>query len=250
MTDIDCNICQKWLHGYLDNELDTVIATLVTEHMASYAGCRRRYEEMKTLKADTKENAPYHNAPADLVQNIFANLKASVQPELSLWEKLRKGFVPAFSTTALAVAILLYMAPPSNDGWVDEVVSEHTRSLMAAHLTDVASSDKHTVKPWFTGKLDFSPPVYDFAAQGYTLLGGRLDYLQHQTTAGLSYQHGKHIINAFIMPAAESDSEPQKLSRRGYNIISWQQNHMRYILISDLNMGELTTLSQLLQKEV
>jgi len=253
MTEMNCNICQKWLHAYLDNELDTVTATLVAEHLVSCVGCKQRYEEMKILIADTKENVPYFNAPEFLIKNIFSKIGEPIVSKTSIWDKIRNALqswlAPAFSTTVLAAALLLYVSmPTNNDVWVDEVVSEHTRSLMAEHLTDVASSDKHTVKPWFTGKLDFSPPVYDFAAQGFTLIGGRLDYLQHQTAAGLSYRHNKHIINAFIMPTTESDSTPQNLSKRGYNIISWQQNHMRYILISDLNMAELSTLSQLMQK--
>jgi anti-sigma factor RsiW len=128
-------------------------------------------------------------------------------------------------------------------------VSDHVRSLMAGHLNDVASSDKHTVKPWFTGKIDFSPPVYDFAEQGYPLIGGRLDYLENQTAAALSYRHNKHIINAFILPTMEGDSAPQSLSRRGYNIVSWRQNHMRFIAVSDLNKAELETFGQLVQKE-
>lgn len=119
---------------------------------------------------------------------------------------------------------------------------------MAEHLNDVASSDRHTVKPWFTGKLDFSPPVYDFMSQGYPLLGGRLDYLQHQNAAALTYRHNKHIINAFILPAEEVDASPQSRSERGYNVIYWKQEHMHFIIVSDLNMAELMTLSQLMQK--
>jgi anti-sigma factor RsiW len=127
-------------------------------------------------------------------------------------------------------------------------VSSHVRSLMGEHLMDVASSDKHTVKPWFTGKLDFSPPVYDFAAQGFPLLGGRLDYLQHQTAAALSYRHDKHIINTFIVPTSEADSPALTESRRGYNIVTWRQNHMRFIVVSDMDKGELEAFSQLTQK--
>jgi len=237
----------------LDNELDTTAATHVAEHLAHCAECKRHYDEMKTLAVGVKQHAPYYAAPTSLTRNLFATLPPQSTPVQNFWETLRRvsrnWIAPTFSAAALAAALVLYAAVPSNeDIWIDEAVSDHVRSLMAEHLNDVASSDKHTVKPWFTGKLDFAPPVYDFSAQGYTLLGGRLDYLQHQTAAALSYQHNKHIINTFILPTTETDSGPQSLSRRGYNIVSWRQNHMRFIAISDLNVAELTNFSQMMQK--
>jgi anti-sigma factor RsiW len=158
-------------------------------------------------------------------------------------------FAPAFSLAALALAVMLYVDIPENQNpWLDEAVSGHVRSLMAEHLNDVISSDRHTVKPWFIGKIDFAPPVYDFTAQGYPLLGGRLDYLEHQTAAVLTYRRNKHIINTFILPTDETDSAPQNATDRGYNIVYWRQNHMRFILVSDLNKDELSALGQLMQK--
>ncbi len=253
MNEMNCNNCQRWLHGYLDNELDTATATLVAAHLEACLKCKHQYEEMKTLIADVKEHVPYYEAPASLTRNVFSAIQAQASPAASIWQTIqdrsRNWFVPAFSMAVLAASVLLYIAVPTNQNlWVDEAVSEHVRSLMAEHLNDVASSDKHTVKPWFTGKLDFSPPVYDFTAQGYPLLGGRLDYLQHQTVAALIYRYNKHIINVFIMPTGEADSSPASLSARGYNIVCWQQNHMRFIAVSDLNRGELMTFSQLVQK--
>lgn len=253
MNEMNCNICQRWLHGYLDNELDTTTATLVAAHLEACPKCKRQYEEMKTLVAQVKEHAPYFEAPASLTRSVFSTLDAQASPAINIWQviqdRVRHWLAPAFSVATLAAAVLLYVATPMNQNpWVDEAVSEHVRSLMVEHLNDVASSDKHTVKPWFTGKLDFSPPVYDFTAQGYPLLGGRLDYLQHQTVAALTYRRNKHIINVFIRPISDADSSLKSLSDRGYNIVYWQQNHMRFIAVSDLNMGELMPLAQLIQK--
>jgi len=250
---MNCNICLRWLHGYLDNELDTATAMLVADHLDSCSKCKRQYEEMKVLKAAIKEKTHHYEMPEALTKSIFADIEA--QTTSSIWEVLqnitKNWGVQIFSAAAVAAVLLLYVVVPSGqDIWVDEAVSEHVRSLMAEHLNDVASSDKHTVKPWFTGKIDFSPPVYDFTTQGYPLLGGRLEYLQHQNAAALTYRHNKHIINAFILPVTEADESPQKLSNRGYNIIYWQQNHMRFILVSDLNTGELMTLCQLMQKGI
>lgn len=246
---MNCELCGRWMHGYLDNELDTVTATLVAGHLAQCAACRRHYNEAERLIAGVKEHAPYFDAPALLADEVFARVRAEAPASGRLRDKLRNWLVPSFSSLAIAASLALYIVHPAADElWVDEAVSSHVRSLMVGHLNDVASSDKHTVKPWFTGKLDFAPPVTDFAAQGYALQGGRLDYLQHQTAAALSYQHGKHVINAFILPSAEADSSPQQLTRRGYNIIAWRQGHMRFILVSDLNMTELAGLGQLVQK--
>lgn len=148
----------------------------------------------------------------------------------------------------LTLAMVLYVATPgSEQPLMDEAVSSHVRSLMGEHLNDVVSSDRHTVKPWFTGNLDFSPPVFDYAAQGFPLLGGRLDYLQHQTTAALSYGRAKHIINVFILPAPEADKPRQSQTIRGFNVVSWQANHMRFVMVSDLEKGELEAFSELLK---
>ncbi|HEU5048226.1 MAG TPA: anti-sigma factor [Rickettsiales bacterium] len=255
MTEMNCNDCLRLLHGYLDNELEPAKSMLVAEHLESCSSCRHEYREIQHLSSGVKAHAQYFEAPASLSSNVFAAVAAQSSDSEGTWqamlEKARHWLAPAFSAAALAAASILYVAAPgSQDAWMDEAVSEHVRSLMAEHLNDVASSDRHTVKPWFTGKLDFSPPVYDFAAQGYPLLGGRLDYLQHQNTAALTYRRNKHIINVFIFPVQEESASSQTGSERGYNVIRWQQNHMRFIAVSDLNMQELKALTQLIQKEL
>src|SRR5207253_11175603 len=151
--------------------------------LSSCADCQRLHDQTKLLIASVKAQAPYYVAPDSLTHSVFANIQSQTSSARSDWEVLRNAsrrwLTPAFSAIALAMALVLYVATPSSEQpWMDEAVSSHVRSLMAEHLNDVASSDRHTVKPWFTGKLDFSPPVYDYSAQGYPLLGGRLDYLQ------------------------------------------------------------------------
>ncbi|WP_297835743.1 anti-sigma factor [Pseudomonas sp.] len=249
MSKINCEHCREWMSSYLDNELDTQSRDRLSEHLLTCTECQQRLETLRALKAAVQHHSPYYTAPESLTKSLRLRLTSPAIENNDIWRTLRLWLAPVLSGALLAVALFLYVAAPSpEDNWTDEAVSSHVRSLMGDHLMDVASSDKHTVKPWFTGKLDFSPPVYDFSAEGFPLLGARLDYLQHQTAAALSYRHDKHIINAFVVPTAQADSQPQSQSSRGYNIVSWRQNHMHFIVVSDLDKGELEVFSQLIQR--
>src|SRR5205814_6154464 len=159
---------------------------------------------------------------------------------LLLWKSL------AFGAAVLAL-LAIVLRPMGHDHFLNDAVESHVRSLMVDHLTDVASSDQHTVKPWFDGKIDFAPEVKDFAAQGFPLLGGRLDYVDGRTVAAIVYGHNKHFINVFIWPVPMTSSGKEKVEKhRGYSVTTRETNGLRYCFVSDLNEKELSELSHLL----
>jgi anti-sigma factor RsiW len=139
--------------------------------------------------------------------------------------------------------------PSANDRLTRELIAGHVRSLMVSHLTDVASSDQHTVKPWFEGKLDFSPPVIDLTEQGFPLVGARLDYLDNRPVAALVYQRQQHVINLFIWPAAhDAEKGEQMVTQQGYHLLHWAQAGLSYWAVSNLNLDELQAFVQRVQQ--
>jgi anti-sigma factor RsiW len=237
MSDMNCIECAEWLHPYLDNELGTELAARIHAHLRHCTSCKAQYESLRVMQAGLRQQAPYYEMPELLQRRILAKLPAA---------RNKQWIAPAISFAALAASVMLFVgAPSSQDELVTEVVASHVRSLQEQHLMDVVSTDKHTVKPWFAGKLDFSPPVVDLKDQGYPLMGGRLDYIDHQNAAALAYHHNKHVINLFVIPTTEADTTPSTHSQRGYNIVSWRKNHMKFEAVSDLNAQELDEFSQM-----
>jgi len=164
------------------------------------------------------------------------------------WQWLKWG-IPIAGTALIAFLLATSSIGPSvDDRLAQQVTASHLRSLMANHLTDMVSSDQHTVKPWFAGKIDFAPPVKDLAAQGFPLVGGRLDYLQDRPVAALVYQRNQHKINLFIWPATRTSNTTQKPAvRQGYNLIHWNESGMTFWAVSDLNPAELREFVGLLK---
>ena len=163
----------------------------------------------------------------------------------------RRQFMALAASVLLAVfassgTTFLLMRPAPEDPLAEEVVGSHIRSLMADHLIDVASSDQHTVKPWFDGRLDLAPAVIDLKAQGFALVGGRLDYIDRQPVAAVVYQRGKHLINLFAWPSSGAHSPLRAMTIRGYNVLSWTAGDLAYWAVSDVNPKDLATLQRLI----
>ena len=241
---MDCVEAKDLVHFYIDQELDLLRVVDVDKHLQSCAACRELYDRQRALRSSFKSDASYHRAPPELRERLrFAlrtETKGAARPRGRWPGRWNTGLAIA-ATVVLSVSAVLYFAMPApQDRLQDEIVSSHVRSLMVNHLSDVASSDQHTVKPWFNGKLDYSPPVDDLTAQGFPLIGGRLDYLDGRPVAALVYRHRLHVINLFVWPSENGHEQKlQELSRQGYILLHWTQGSMEFWAISDLNEAEL-----------
>ena len=223
------------LQAEFDGELDAAEAAAIAEHRALCPICRANWAELRRARAAVRENAPYHRASPALRDAVAARLAAAAPvPALRRPARWWREALSAAAGAALAASILLALWPSGQRSLVDAVVDDHVRALQPGHLVDVPSSNRHTVKPWFAGRLDFSPPVKDLAAQGYALLGGRLDYLSGHAVAALVYVHGGHRIDLFVWPQAGDDTTPQAAERHGYNIVRWRQDGMALWAVSDI----------------
>jgi len=244
---MNCAPAKSLLESYLDGELDAAQTAHVAEHLASCASCAAMHAQLLELRAGIRAHAPYYNAPAGLRERIQVSVRQADRQATRLpapswrWMAIAAAILLAISA---AWNIALFHSRPSNaDLIAQDVLSSHVRSLMGAHLLDVPSSDQHTVKPWFNGKLDFSPNVVDFAVQGFPLVGGRIDYVSGRPVAALVYQRRKHVINVFTWPSAATDGVA--LEHNGYHVVHWDTNGMSWWAVSDLNAGELRQFEDL-----
>jgi anti-sigma factor RsiW len=230
-----CEQAARDLDAYVDGELEAESAAAVGDHVSGCATCHRQLAERQALGRLVRI-APYHSAPDRLRKQVLTQTTRS--------RSLRQ--VAAWAAAAvLVIAVgggvaLLRSSSRRGETVVEQVVDGHVRSLMGNHLFDVQSTDQHTVKPWFLGKLDFAPPVVDLASRGFPLVGGRLDYLAGQPVAALVYQRQKHTINVFVSPERDDTAAPAVRSLRGFHVHRWVRDGMTFWAVSDLNDVELT----------
>jgi anti-sigma factor RsiW len=239
-TDMTCAQTHELIHAYTDGELDLVRNVEVEQHLAKCEACHSQHQDQLHLRSIIKGEAQYFIAPDILKQRVKNQIH---RPEP---RSITPRWIAAAAVLILALAGVLLWTIISNrsrshtDELVaQEIVSSHVRSLMIDHLIDVPSSDSHTVKPWFNGKLDFAPEVKDLSAQGFSLIGGRLDYVDNRTVAALVYQRRKHPINLFMWPSPVANEPERQFSRQGYNVIEWNKAGMCYWAVSDVNNTDL-----------
>lgn len=240
--------------AYFDGEVDAVATARIERHVAQCAGCRALLEELGQTRS-TLRNLAQQAAPPALRTRILRCLDdeadaVAAGPGFSSW-RTRPFWLGAFggaAGTAMAAMLAWFMLfPATASPLVEELTTAHVRSLMASHLIDVVSTDQHTVKPWFAGHADVSPLVVNFASQGYPLVGGRADYLAHQRSAVVVYQHGPHFINVFSW-AGNRRALPADTTRNGYRMMFWQIGDLNYCAVSDTGWDELGALVRLMQQ--
>lgn len=245
------------VQAYFDGELDAISAVEVERHCETCAECRELLRDLQLLRTALRQDLTYAATPPALRDRIMRALDQesatpgarAVPRRAADWRSrpFWKGAFSAIGATAIAASLAFFLlAPPLSDRLLDDLVSAHVRSLMPDHLIDVASTDKHTVKPWFAGHTDVSPVVADFADQGYRLIGGRADYLDHQRAAVVVYQHGSHVINVFSWAAARP-ARPRTFTRNGYHLSFWSAGNLEYCAVSDTGWDELDGLVRLLR---
>ena len=245
------------LDAYVDGELAAPEAGEFEAHLRVCPDCARLERRRRTLSAALREQLPRYEAP----DTLRARVRAALREQSSLPRAARRRSVPwgvlsvAASLAAVAVGSWqLASQHVRSEAIADQVLASHVRSLMAGHLADVPSSDQHTVKPWFNGKLDFSPPVSDFAGRGFPLLGGRLDYVAGQPVAALVYGRRQHVINVFLWPAGRGRASGStaggagEFTRQGYHVLHWTTPEYTYWVASDLGLPELRDFVELVQR--
>jgi len=266
---VNCKEAINLIDGYLDGELDPLISQTIEQHLRDCPGCDQAYTAHGSLMRAIGSGSPYYRAPAGLRERIQSSLRVEIagqpvrdlaQPAQRLYPRsqpVEKTFLSGMPWNWLALAAAIVVAaiitfnlaprlrPGTDQLLATQLIASHVRSLMANHLTDVASSDQHTVKPWLDTKLDFAPPVVDLTNAGFPLIGGRLDYLDNRPVAALIYQRRKHFINLFVWPMeSNAVNAPQTISRQGYHLLHWVDSDFNYWAVSDVNAADLQTFKQ------
>jgi len=239
--------CDKVLlvQAELDGELDAAQAAALEAHRADCRICQAAQEQLLRARALVRGNR-YETLPDDVRARVMARLRQAEPQALPApgrrrsWRWLRGPSIGFGLGAACAAAIaLLVVMPAERDDLTGAIVASHIRALQPGHLEDVVSTDQHTVKPWFDGRIDFAPPVKDFAAEGFPLKGGRLDYLGGRSVAALVYQRDKHIIDLYVWPAAAGGRLAGETEVQGYNVVRWSDGGMNFWAVSDVERSQL-----------
>ena len=247
------------LNGLIDGELDAVHTAEIETHIAGCAACTKAHADLLELRAALRADDMRVTAPASLQARLEATLRAAGAAETTppsanivafrprpRWARWELGLGGALAAACAAVVVLVGPGLQTA-GLQQQLVDNHVRSLLVGHLIDVVTSDKHVVKPWFNGKVDFSPPVVDLAADGFPLVGGRLDYVNRRVVAAVVYKRRLHPINLFMWPDRMGAGPAEREFANGYRLRHWAHNGMTYWAVSDLDAAELDEFERLQQ---
>ena len=236
-----CQMAREWIPQLLDGELGSAERQELERHLRDCVNCAESFDRAAILREKIRGEAPYFAAPPELTDRVKRTLRASERrrPLIGEWWRPAAGIA---ATVLMAFFLWNWTATQRRDSLADEFVTAHVRSLQPGHLIDVPSSDRHTVKPWFNGRVDFSPRIEDLGAKGFPLKGGRLDYVHGRNVAAVVFERRQHVINLFISPAPWSGQAEAAI--HGYNVIEWVDAGMSYWAVSDLNAAELTAFRE------
>jgi anti-sigma factor RsiW len=241
------------LHGLLDGELDAANTLACESHLGECPACAEEFRRLQALRSKLRTPGVAFQAPAALRERVVAELAAARgsgpardtrRTPAQRWSRRPAAWAWVGSLAAVMAAVVLgvlFIRAPRPE-IADELVASHIRSLLATHLVDVVTSDRHVVKPWFAGKVPFSPPVLELADRGFPLVGGRLDYVQGRVAAAIVYRHKQHIINVFVWPANAGPTVMTATRDDGYNLLGWSRGGLRFCAVSDVEAGELGLL--------
>ncbi len=244
---MECDRASVLLSGLLDSALGPIARLRVGRHVAHCNTCAARLEELRAMQAAMRTKLPYHRAPPGLAARIGAALPREEAPRIVRpWVRM-----PAFSLAgtglagALAGVALTVLVMGSQNDPTMSVIDSHIRSMQADHLTDVPTSDQHTVKPWLSSRLDVSPPVRDLKDEGFPLVGGRLDYVDGHPAAAVVYRRAKHVINLFAWASSGKDEGFREETRQGFNVVTWRRSGITYYAVSDVEADQLAEFAKL-----
>jgi anti-sigma factor RsiW len=273
---MNCEEATKLMDGYLDGELDPITSQTIEQHLRECDKCDQAYKAHALLIRSISDKTPCYQAPAGLRERIQSSLREEIaerplrnvardsqvlfrrrRPELRTillgtpWNWLGLAAAIIFAAIIALNLVPRLRRPGADQFLATQLIASHVRSLMANHLTDVASSDQHTVKPWLDAKLDFAPAVVDLGSEGFPLLGGRLDYLENRPVAALVYQRRKHFINLFVWPAESgSTNRTNTITRQGYQLLHWVDSDFNYWAVSDVSDNDLQAFKQDFEKHL
>ncbi len=239
---MDCNETKWLLDAYFDGELELTRQLDMEAHLATCSMCKKAAEAAINFSYSVRMNIPVYKAPPELRATIRAALRKESGSQLGWVSQFWRPLAGTAGILVLGFSFAWAWIVDSHDKdreLIAEAISDHSLSLLAAHLLDVTSSDQHTIKPWVTGKLDYSPPVADLSEAGYGLVGGRIDLLENRPVAAIVYQYQGHFINVFVWPAASHAIDFEVQSHQGYSLCGWNKGGLNYLIISELSQAEM-----------
>ena len=247
-----CEQARPLLSAYCDRELDVSHSLETETHLRQCQRCSAALQDHDALRASVSAASLVFAPPPALERRVRQALRREARPRASfVGAHWRWAAVPlaAMLAAALAWSVAIHRGRPQGEDLVlAELVSGHIRSLMVDHLVDVATSDQHTVRPWFNGKVDFAPPVLDFTAEGFPLVGGRVDYIAGRPVAVVVYARRKHTVNVFIWPSeGDAGETPRNLMSQGYHLLQWSRSGLTFWAVSDVSSDDLENLAHLFQ---